>query len=399
MPWTAAAIVGGALISADAASSAANTQAGAGQAGIAGQQQMLASQQAVQQPYVSAGQQALQQLAAGTQPGGQFTQQFDMGQALPQYQAPTQGLQTFQPAGGALPEFKPFQYQGSDAQNFATSTAMDAMRNQMQAGGQALSSNAIVGAGKLAGDIGSQYEQQAYNQWLASQNQQFGQAVAGRQLTAAEQAQQFTQGMAGRQLSAAEQAQQYGQALGSQQQAQSVWAMNQQAQLQPLQYLTGIGQAAASGQAANIGSAGANISNLQTGIGNVQAAGQVGSANALAGGINSASQMYMLQNLLGSGGSGSGGSGVGSNTYSDAAAGMMASGGASDPRLKKNIKLVGKTVHDLNLYTFNYIWDDSKTYRGVMSNEVEIIMPGAVTKDSGYDMVNYEMLGIQMEEV
>jgi len=329
MAWGYVAVGAGSLIggylSSQGAQSAADTQAQAGQAAIAGQERMLASQQAIQAPFVSAGENALQQLLAGTQPGGRFAQQFQMGQ-LPQYQAPAQGLQTFQPQGqalpgfqqpGALPGFQPFNYQGSDAQTFATQTALDAMRNQMETGGQALSTNAIVGAGKLAGDIGAQYQQQAYNQWLASQGQQFqqalaggqlglaaqgqqfGQAMAGRQLTATEQAQQFAQGMAGRQLTAAEQAQQFGQALTAEQQAQNVFQMNLQNQLAPLQYLTGIGQASAAGQAANVGAAGSNIANLQTQIANAQAAGQVGQASALGGTISNLGQMYMLSNLLG----------------------------------------------------------------------------------------------------
>lgn len=299
MPWVAGAgaAIGG-FLSSQGSQGAAETQAQAGQAAIAGQERMLASQQAIQAPYVAAGQQALDALVKGTQPGGQFTQQFQMGQALPQYQAPTGGMQTFQPTGAQLPGFQQFQAQNSPAQQFATQSALDAMRNQMSMGGQALSTNAITGAGDLAAKIGSQYEQQAYNQWLGSQNQQFGQAMAGRQLTAAEQAQQFTQGLAGQQLSAAQQGQQYQQALTSEQQAQNVFQMNLQNQLAPLQYLTGVGQASASGQAANIGAAGSNITNLQTGIANAQAAGQVGQANAMGGAVSNIGQMYMLQNLL-----------------------------------------------------------------------------------------------------
>jgi hypothetical protein len=71
----------------------------------------------------------------------------------------------------------------------------------------------------------------------------------------------------------------------------------------------------------------------------------------------------------------------------------------SDPRAKENIKKTGKTVHDLILYEFNYIWDKSKRYIGVMSNEVEKIMPEAVIKGDGFDRVNYGMLGIEMVEV
>jgi len=328
MAWGYVAVGAGTLIggylASQGAQSAADIQAQGGQAAIAGQERMLASQQAIQQPYVSAGQSALNQLLSGTL-SGQYTRPFQMGQ-LPQYQAPTQGLQAFQPSGqalpafqqpAALPGFQPFNYQGSDAQTFATKSALDAMRNQMEVGGQALSTNAITGAGKLAGDIGAQYQQQAYNQWLASQGQQFqqalaggqfglaaqgqqfGQAATGRQLTAAEQAQQFTQGLAGQQLTAAQQAQQFGQALTAEQQAQNIYQMNLQNQLAPLQYLTGIGQASAAGQAANVGAAGSNIANLQTQIANAQAAGQVGQASAMGGAVSNIGQMYMLSNLLG----------------------------------------------------------------------------------------------------
>lgn len=213
MPWVGA-VVGG-VVSAAGSMGAANTQAGAGQAAIASQERMLAAQQALEAPYQQGGLQALQQLLQGTAPGGQFT--------------------------------TPFKMEESQAQQFATKEALASMQNQMAVGGQGLSSNAIAGAGQLAGNIGSQYEAQAYNQWLANRQQQFGQ----------------------------------------------------------LQNIAGMGQAAASGQAANIGQAGSNIANLQTGIGNVQAAGQVGSANAIGGAMGNVSQYMMLQNLLNKKSSGS----------------------------------------------------------------------------------------------
>jgi len=241
MPWVAAvgSVVGG-LVSAQGARSASDAQVQAGDRAIAGQQQMLSSQQAIQQPYVDAGQTALQQLLLGTQPGGQFTQQFQMND---------------------LPQAQPYVSGESQAQQFATKEALAAMQNQMSVGGQSLSTNATVGAGKLAANIGAQYDQQGYNQWLQSNQLGFNQALAGEQ------------------------------------QAQNVFQMNQSNALSPLQYLTSIGQASAAGQAANIGSAGSNIANLQTGIGNVQAAGIVGTANATAGAANNVSQYLMLQNL------------------------------------------------------------------------------------------------------
>jgi len=85
----------------------------------------------------------------------------------------------------------------------------------------------------------------------------------------------------------------------------------------------------------------------------------------------------------GGGGSGGGGGGAGP-------------GGWSDRRLKRNIRRVGATVHDLALYSFQYIWG-GPYYVGVMAQEVLEAFPEAViTEPSGYLRVDYEMLGIRM---
>lgn len=71
----------------------------------------------------------------------------------------------------------------------------------------------------------------------------------------------------------------------------------------------------------------------------------------------------------------------------------------SDRRMKENIVRIGTTNHDLPLYEFNYIGDDTR-YRGVMADEAEKVMPEAVVYDDiGFARVNYAMLGIEMEEV
>ena len=232
----------GSLLGADAASSAAQTQAAAGQQAIGAQERALAEQRQLMQPFVGAGTTALQRLVSGTAAGGEFAQPYQLGEALP-----------------ALGTFKA---EESEAQKFARDQALKAMQEQMQRGGQGLSTNAIVGAGDLAAKIGSQYEQQAFNQWLAQQEMGYNRALGGRQLALSEQ------------------------------QAQ------RQAQLSPLEYLASLGQAGAAGQAANVGQAGANIAGLQTGIGNVQAAGQIGQAGALTGGLSNIGQMVMLKDLL-----------------------------------------------------------------------------------------------------
>lgn len=219
MPYAVVAAVGaigGALISSQGAQSAASTQAGAALQAQQMQQQTLQQQLAASQPYRQAGQQALGQLQTGLQPGGQFAQPFTLEQAK---LSPTE--------------------QAVQAQS------LEAMRNQMQLGGQNLSANAITGAGTLAGNIAGQYQNQAFNQWLAQQQQQMGglESLAG---------------------------------LGIQQ--------------------TGTAQQA-------MGVAGQNIGSLQVGIGNAQAAGQMAQANALAQGLGTAAntyqQMQMMNQILG----------------------------------------------------------------------------------------------------
>lgn len=100
--------------------------------------------------------------------------------------------------------------------------------------------------------------------------------------------------------------------------------------------------------------------------------GQLNAYNAQVGGQNS--QMSGIGSILGSLGS--------------------AAIAASDRRLKKDIKLIGKTKkHKLPLYEFSYIWEDQKR-TGVMSDDVRKVLPDAVIVNSdGYDMVNYAMVG------
>lgn len=73
--------------------------------------------------------------------------------------------------------------------------------------------------------------------------------------------------------------------------------------------------------------------------------------------------------------------------------------GASDPRLKEDVKKVGKDKETgLSEYEFKYK-GGKKKYRGVMADEVEEVMPEAVTTmPSGYKAVNYTKLGIEFKE-
>jgi len=67
----------------------------------------------------------------------------------------------------------------------------------------------------------------------------------------------------------------------------------------------------------------------------------------------------------------------------------------SDIRLKRDIKLVGKSPKGIKIYNFKYLGDD-KTYQGVMAHQV----PQASTANQfGYLMVDYSKLDVEFKEV
>lgn len=132
-------------INAQAQTAAAQSQI-AGLQGASGEvSKTLAQQQALQQPYQAAGGQALGQLSAGLAKGGQFNTPFTSAMA-----------------------------QNSDAEKFAQAQGLAAMRAQMAAGGQNLSSNAIQGAGTLAAGLASKYQGQAFDQYMAGNQAALG---------------------------------------------------------------------------------------------------------------------------------------------------------------------------------------------------------------------------------
>jgi hypothetical protein len=69
-------------------------------------------------------------------------------------------------------------------------------------------------------------------------------------------------------------------------------------------------------------------------------------------------------------------------------------GRRSDIALKHDIVLLGHLGNGLGYYRFSYIGSD-KAYVGVMAQEVEQVMPDAVTRGSdGYLRVYYDKLGL-----
>jgi hypothetical protein len=80
-------------------------------------------------------------------------------------------------------------------------------------------------------------------------------------------------------------------------------------------------------------------------------------------------------------------------------AGVAAMAAMSDRRLKKNIKLIGKSPSGLNIYNFEYIdlKYGSGIYQGVMSDEIPL--DAVVNDTNGYDMVNYSMLDVEFKRI
>ena len=85
-----------------------------------------------------------------------------------------------------------------------------------------------------------------------------------------------------------------------------------------------------------------------------------------------------------------------------AAGGFRGGGGRgggrrSDARLKHDIVLLGRLDNGLGLYRFSYN-GSSKAYVGVLAQEVQRVMPQAVTRGTdGYLRVFYEKLGLKFE--
>ena len=68
----------------------------------------------------------------------------------------------------------------------------------------------------------------------------------------------------------------------------------------------------------------------------------------------------------------------------------------SDKRLKKNIKLIGKSPSGLKIYAFEYIdkFFGEHTYQGVMSDEIP---SSAVVNNEGYDRVDYSKIDVEFK--
>jgi Chaperone of endosialidase len=69
---------------------------------------------------------------------------------------------------------------------------------------------------------------------------------------------------------------------------------------------------------------------------------------------------------------------------------------SSDVRLKRDIEAVSRLDNGIGLYRYRYLWSDQE-YVGVMAQEVESVVPDAVTSGpDGYLRVHYDRLGLRL---
>jgi hypothetical protein len=158
-----------------------------------------------------------------------------------------------QPGGAATKEFAygPFAYQADPGYAFRLKEGMNAMNATAAARGGLISGNALK-AGQIYGqEMGSQEYGNAFNRYLQNYAN-----------------------------------------------AQNTFQMNRNNLLDPLKFLTNIGQAGASNQAANVGSFGSSQAANITGAANATAAGQVGSANAISNAIGQGIGGYQMNQLI-----------------------------------------------------------------------------------------------------
>ncbi len=158
-----------------------------------------------------------------------------------------------QPGGAATKEFNygPFNYSADPGYAFRLKEGMNAMNATAAARGGLISGNAIKAGQTYGQEMGTQEYANAFNRYLTNYSN-----------------------------------------------AQNTFQLNRNNLLQPLQFLSGQGQAASANQASNIGANASNNAALSTGAANATAAGQVGSANAYTGALSTGIGQYQLNNLI-----------------------------------------------------------------------------------------------------
>lgn len=272
---------------------------------------------------------------------------------------------------------------------------------EAQASNQAIGQNfgqALSGRGQQVGErqfnaqLANQAAGQRFGQQSALRGQQFGERQTNADMFNQAQQNRFTQGLMGAEFGNQAQQQGFGQ-------AQSSNALNNQLQQQSYNQAAGNAQMqnAARQQAIQEQAYLRNIpindiATLMGQSGGVQlpqfqqspnVAVQSGDLIGATMGLNQQNIDVQKANQASSGGLLGGLMGLGGSLGS---AGIM----MSDIRLKDDIKKVGK-YRGHNLYEYSYKWSPKRVW-GVMAQEIEKLVPEAVTEIGGFKAVNYGAL-------
>ena len=248
-----AASIASSLIGANAAQQSASTQAEAQSQANKLQYGMFQEQKALQEPYRQAGLTAQNALMQKLGLGGDKTAA-DYGSATQPF-----SMAGFDP-NSLMKNFTAADYQADPGYAFRLKEGLNLLQSNARARGGAVSGATMKGAINYAGDSASQEYQNAFNRY---------------------------------QTGRASQAQEYGNAFNR-------FQTERTNQLQPLGSLMASGQSAASNQGSAAGAYGNAGAAGLTNIGAAQAAGQVGSANALASGLSNYMNYSSNQDLANS---------------------------------------------------------------------------------------------------
>lgn len=313
-----AGLVGGA-ISAGASKSAANTQAQAADRAAQVQQNMFDTTRADLNPFISGGQNGLAILmkqlgitpatADVTNPDGTITKgtpaQFDPNAPLVAQQGqfdPGMGkfnFDAFKNGQGPLNlsafNFDPNNLENTPGYQFQLKQGLDAVQHQGARGGGALGGNSLRAMQDYAQGLAGTTYQQQFGNALSSYNANTDSAFKNYTTN-------FDTSLAGygtNQNNALQNFQtNYNTGLSTFNTNAGVTQQNKSNIFDMINSLLQTGQTSAAG-AGNIGATtGANIGNAYMQAGNASAAGTVGAANAISGGINNASQMYLLSKMF-----------------------------------------------------------------------------------------------------
>jgi len=268
----------GSAIGANAASTASAQQQATAQQALANQQAIWGQVQNYFAPYVTSGNTAIENYTSSLPNQLSAIRNISAPTALQSgtYSAPSALTQNFKP-------FNPSDLTQTPGYQFTLNQGQQGVQSGFSAQGLNNSGAATKGAANYATGLADQ----TYNEQLKNYLTQYNTGLATQQ-------QQFGQGLQGAVFGLGQQAQAYGQGLQS-----SQFGLGQQQLLNNLLFnAAGLGQNAVSSlSSAGLGSA-QQVNNLLGNLGNAQAAGTIGTANAISGGISGLGNIGSTYGLL-----------------------------------------------------------------------------------------------------